>query len=339
MKKFITALILLLGSPFCLAENNSDENNNSDLTCEGRWINPISDVCWQCLFPLSIGSTKVSSSSLPDTRNPSNTIQTCTMPPPIFKRVGVAVGYWEPAAVTDVTRSPMCLVNLGGLKIGGTKKSLIGSSTSTASKARNGSFYHVHWYQYPLISWLKIMSSDMCMHSGEFDIGYMSELDPAWNDDTLSLYLNPEAMLFGNPIAQLACVADAIAAEVYLPLDILFWCAGGHGSVYPFTGSVNRENSGLNSGVLLSERMNFKLHRQGIVLDSVPDDYAVCYNYPAPIIPKERYRYQLVNPTADANNCHPYGRSVMRWQVGKETPMSSKNYGYLIWKKRNCVMF
>lgn len=335
MRKVMAILSLLL-SVNAFADNNSQ--GNTDITCDGRWVNPITDVCWNCLFPMSIGSTKVSSSSLPDTRNPSNPIQVCTMPPPIFKRVGVAVGFWEPFATTDVTRSPMCMVNMGGLKIGGLKKRGTGRATKSAI-ANTGTFYHTHWYKYPLISWLGIITDDMCMQGGQYDIGYLSELDPMWNDDTLSLFVNPEAMLFGNPIAQLACIADAAAAEAYMSLDALFWCAGAHGSVYPFTGTVKSESSGLNSSVLLTERMNFKLHRQGIILDSVPDNYAVCYQYPAPIIPKERYRYQLINPVPDANRCHPYGRSVMRWQLGKEMPTTSKNYGYLVWKKRNCVMY
>lgn len=308
--------------------------------CDGNWINPITDVCWECIFPMSIGNTKVSSGSLPDTTNPS-AIQTCPFPPPIFKRVGVAIGYWEPSAVTDVTRSPMCMVNLGGMQIGGFKKALIGSASKAGGRedGRTGTFYHTHWYQYPLISWLKIFSEDMCMQGGEFDIGYMSELDPMWNDDLLSVFVNPEAVLFGNPIAQFACVADAIAADTNLPLDALFWCAGSHGSIYPFTGTTSTENSPLNQAVLMSERMNFKLHRQGVVQDTFPYDTAVCFSGSVPIVPKERYRYQLVNPIPNANACHPYGRNVMRWQVGHDTPTTSKNYGYLIWRKRNCVVF
>ena len=108
--------------------------------------------------------------------------------------------------------------------------------------------------------------------------------------------------------------------------------------MYPFTGNLVNESSGLNSAALLSERMNFKLHRQGMIFDSVGEDRAVCYEYPSAIIPKSRYRYQMVNTIPDANQCHPLGRSVMRWQTGKEMPNSKKNYGYLIWKKRNCVV-
>ncbi|WP_303048944.1 TraU family protein, partial [Salmonella enterica] len=86
---------------------------SADSSCESRFVNPITDICWSCLFPLSLGSTKVSQGKLPDTANPSMPLQFCPAPPPIFKRPGLAIGYWEPMALTDVTRSPGCMVNLG----------------------------------------------------------------------------------------------------------------------------------------------------------------------------------------------------------------------------------
>jgi hypothetical protein len=45
------------------------------------------------------------------------------------------------------------------------------------------------------------------------DIAYLSEVDPLWNDSTLSMLINPEAALFGNLIAQGACAADAAAHQ------------------------------------------------------------------------------------------------------------------------------
>ena len=312
------------------------DNGNTSLTCEGRWVNPITDVCWECLFPMSIGSVQVSAGSLPDTENPSSPIQFCPAPPPIFERPGIAIGFWEPFAMTDVTRSPGCMVNMGGFNI-----NIPNTGTGTGTKTANehpGTFYHVHWYKYPLISWLNIITSEMCMQGGEYDIGYLSELDPTWQNDNLALFLNPEVMLFANPVAQMACAADAVAAGVSKPIDALFWCAGSHGSMYPFTGNIVNESSGLNSGALLSERMDFKLHREGLILDTVPQNTAVCYEYPSAIMPKSRYRYQMVNTIPDVASCHPFGRNVMLWQTGKEMPTTRKNYGYLIWKKRNCVV-
>ncbi|MGS0238173.1 conjugal transfer pilus assembly protein TraH [Escherichia coli] len=78
---------------------------SADSACEGRFVNPITDICWSCIFPLSLGSIKVSQGKVPDTANPSMPIQICPAPPPLFRRIGLAIGYWEPMALTDVTRS------------------------------------------------------------------------------------------------------------------------------------------------------------------------------------------------------------------------------------------
>ncbi len=307
----------------------------ADAACEGRFVNPITDICWRCMFPLSLGSTKVTGGDLPDTSNPGSPIQFCPMPPPVFQRVGLAIGYWEPMAMTDVARSPGCMVNLGGFTVNLGKMGM--GTAKKDDKQVNGAFYHVHWYKYPLTYWLNIITSLGCLQGGDLDIGYLSEIDPTWGDSALTSTLNPEAVIFANPIAQGACAADAIASAVNKPLDPLFWCAGSQGSMYPFNGWVSNESSPLQSSVLVSERMAFKLHRQGQILESVGADRAVCFEYPSPIIPKERWRYQMVNMFPDAAQCHPFGRTVMRWETGRNPPNTKKNYGYLLWRKRNCV--
>ena len=305
----------------------------ADALCEGNFVNPITDICWDCLFPMTIGNVPVFPGVVPDTENPSMPIQICPMG--ILYRIGLAIGYWEPFALTDVTRSPYCMVNLGGFNINVGK---MGAGKGTQNDpATQGSFYHVHWYKYPLTYWLNILTSAGCLERGDMDIAYLSELDPLWNDSSLSSIIAPEAFVFANPIAQGACAADAIASVGRKPLNALFWCAGSQGSMYPFTGYTSNEFSPQASSVLLSERMAFKLHRQGLVMNSVGKNQEVCYTYPSPIIPKDRYRYQMVNMYPDTGQCHPFGRSVMRWQTGHASPNSRKNFGYLIWRKRNCV--
>lgn len=37
---------------------------SADSACEGRFVNPITDICWSCIFPLSLGSIKVSQGNL-----------------------------------------------------------------------------------------------------------------------------------------------------------------------------------------------------------------------------------------------------------------------------------
>lgn len=326
---------MLTVSLFCLLLWSNSHMAVADAACEGRFVNPITDICWRCMFPLSLGSTKVTGGDLPDTSNPGSPVQFCPMPPPVFQRVGLAIGYWEPMAMTDVARSPGCMVNLGGFTVNLGKMGM--GTAKKDDKQVNGAFYHVHWYKYPLTYWLNIITSLGCLQGGDLDIGYLSEIDPTWEDSALTSILNPEAVIFANPIAQGACAADAIASAVNKPLDPLFWCAGSQGSMYPFNGWVSNESSPLQSSVLVSERMAFKLHRQGQILESVGADRAVCFEYPSPIIPKERWRYQMVNMYPDVAQCHPFGRTVMRWETGRNPPNTKKNYGYLLWRKRNCV--
>ncbi len=73
------------------------------------------------------------------------------------------------------------------------------------------------------------------------------KIDPTWTDSSLTTILNPEAVIFANPIAQEPAQQDAIASAFNMPLDVLFWCAGSQGSMYPFNGWVSNESSPLQS--------------------------------------------------------------------------------------------
>lgn len=306
-------------------------------SCQGRFVDPITDVCWSCLFPISIGSVDVVNGDVSDTSNPSLPVCMCEFP---IVHVGLTVGFWEPFAMTDVTRTPFCMVTLGGVQLSG---DLFGMGESEVSNTdANNSFYYVHWYKYPLLYWLNIITDWMCLETGDLDIAYLTELDPSWNDDEWTFLLNPEAILFGNIISQSACSADAMAASVSLPLDSLFWCAGAQGSMYPMNGHVQEHIGGVQASTLLTERMAYKLHRELLIVDSVPENSpAICEEYHETIMPKSRYRYQMVSPvpTTGGGGCHPFGATTSIWGSGHEYPFQGEDFGYLVWRKRNCCSF
>ena len=319
--RFSCVLILCLLSPISVAKS-----------CQGKFVNPL-NLCWKCLFPLSIGKTPVvKSGSLPDTDNPTSPIGVC--PSSLGLRVGLNMGFWEPFALVDVTDTPYCLVNLGGHKL------QIGKRRGQGGKGSldNTAFYHVHWYKYPLIAWLNILTSVGCFQGGDFDVAYMTELDPSWRDSEMSFVLNPEAALFSNPIAQAACAADALSSGVRnKPMDSLFWCAGAHGGMYPLNGHISADYSPVQSASLLTERMNFKLHRELLIEDSIPIKGKVCRAHIVPVLPKSRYRYEMVNQVMDGKHCYPSGYSTLRWEMGKIKPHKQSQYGFLVWRKRNCT--
>jgi conjugal transfer pilus assembly protein TraU len=301
--------------------------------CTGHFVNPITDVCWSCLFPLSIGNTGVVSSGLPDTENAKSPIGVC--PATVGQRVGLNIGFWEPVSLVDVTDSPYCLVNLGGIQLPLGQKSRRGGK-QLVGHGQTSAFYHVHWYKYPLLAWLNIITSAGCQQGGDFDIAYLTELDPTWADSQMNFVMHPEAVLFGNSLAASACAADSISSNLTKkPLDKLFWCAGSQGSHYPLTGHINAPISPLQSSLLLAERMNFKMHREMMTTDSDPN--TPCFERHYPVLPKSRYRYELVNQVADGKHCWPSGHSTLEWESFKIKPHTYSQYGYLVWRKRNCV--
>lgn len=300
--------------------------------CKAHFVNPFTDICWNCLFPITIGQSAVVKSQYPDTKNPES--PACACPMQVLGRLGITVGYWEPTALVDVTRKPYCMVNLGlSLNI---KNQGLGGSQMPDTDGR-GAFYYVHWYKYPVIYWLQLITSLGCLEREDFDVLYLSELDATWNDSEFSFVTNPEATLFTSPPVREACAADATASLTGTAIDKLFWCQGAQGSTYPLTGFVANQASPLSAATLLVERTDFKLHRLSAIRDSVgKDSPALCQTYASAIMPKSRYRYQLVNTLPDAAHCHPFGQSVVTWEAGHTYPSDGDNFGFLVWKKRNC---
>ena len=191
MSRLLFALMLFVALPAGTAEAQS---------CTGRFVNPIADVCWECLFPISIGPIRMGSAAgAPDTPNPSSPICFCGSPIP---RIGLSLGVWEPARLMDVTRTPWCFPNLGGLTIDPGLPAARGRTGSSGGDGAAGSVWHAHYYVYPLLSWIGALIDLGCLEGGSLDIAWTSELDPAWLDDELSFLLNPEAALFANLPAQ-----------------------------------------------------------------------------------------------------------------------------------------
>lgn len=334
MKKRIQIFLFHLFLAMYLFTNGSYASG----TCQGSFVNPITDVCWSCLFPITIGSMTAVSGNLKDTPNPSSPLCACGSP---IIRPGISVGFWEPVALTDVTRTPFCMVNLGGLQLPMGSTHAKGTAES-ANSDHNHSFYYVHWYKYPLLFWINVLTDEVCLETGDLDIAYLTELDPTWNDDEWSFLQSPESFLFGNIIAQAACAADSLAASASLPIDSLFWCAGAQGGMYPLNGHVQEHVGGVQASTLLTERMAYKMHRDLLITDSVGENSpALCINPRLPILLKSRYRYQMTNPvpTTGSNGCRPFGATTTVWEAGHEVPFKGEDFGYLVFRKRNCCMF
>lgn len=316
--------------------------------CAGRFVNPVSDIWWSCLLPISIGGLSIGKGQAPskrDTKNPSSPICACIkkgLPMP-----GISLGFWEPVRMVDVTRTPYCMVGLGGLCLSKTDLTRNGAYNKSYSKKRTStsSFYHLHYYIYPIVYWLELLTDLVCLEKSSFDVAYLSELDPTWNDDKLQTLLNPEVFLFANPPAQAACALDCIAATVDMPRDELFWCSGCWGSVYPFSGHNADHVGGVQNSSLLAARILAKMHRVGLAKSTSTDDATIngklCKKQTALKIKKSQYKLQMAYPkkTEGAVGCFGIGLSDSIYSAFKEYPMDGSDWSYVIWRKVNCCAF
>ena len=298
--------------------------------CVGRFVNPVTDICWKCVFPLTIMGVDVArgNPSPPVSRKP---ICICKLVP------GIPVRFWEPVRMVDVTRTPYCLVNMGGMQVASSGISYRGDVEENPDDGTHHSFYQVHWYIYPIMYWLEVLMDFICLESASIDLAYLTELDPLWNDDEKSFILNPEAVLFGNVLAQTACAADCVASSTNLPLDSLFWCSGCQGGLYPFTGTLSDHAGGVQASLLIAGRFMAKLHREGLLWGTYGKQ-GLCSKYPMPIIKKSQYRLQMTYPIPTTSNCYPLGHTEVLWQGGKEFPYKGSDFGYLVWRKRDCCL-
>ncbi|WP_045799725.1 conjugal transfer pilus assembly protein TraU [Rickettsia bellii] len=322
MKLIMFIIIILLGN-----------YSYASIGCVGRFVNPITDICWKCLFPITIGGVKVVPSPMADTNNPRQIICFCPkagIPMPI---PGIPIGFWEPVRLVDVTKSPMCMVSLGGINLGtsmqkGVKDDIEGSS-----------FYHVHWYIYPVIYWLEILLDFACLEMSQVDVAYLTEFDLLWGDDAKSAILNPESLLFGNIAAQSACIADCMSSSSgSLSNDGMFWCSGCQGSLYPFTGTTSSYNGGVGTSALIVAKFMAKLHRE-LLLWGYMGREGLCGKYPMPIIKKCQYRLQMTYPITEIHSCKKIGETETTWQGARKFPVKGEDFGYLIWRKRSCCLF
>jgi conjugal transfer pilus assembly protein TraU len=311
--------------------------------CNGKWLNPISDICWECLLPISIGPTPLATDpNYTDTANPAPLICMCPIPLPPFVRLGVSISFWQPSYLAEVTRSPYCMMNLGGTQLpevlevpGGTHAAPDGTTKDETS------FYQVHWMPNFWVEWLV----------GEIDTGcyeksmlgtFFTELDPTWDDDELAFLLAPESILFANVIAQAACGADCLAATAGLPITSLFWCMGCQGGTYPLTGHVNAHEGGIQAATRLVERLGFKMSRLGSLPAAhahSPIDY--CFQHFDPIMDRTQYRTQLTYPIPETSNaaggcCQSFGHSSFIWGSGKEYPYKGEDFAFIVTEKRSC---
>lgn len=334
MRKIAISVLAISSLSLILAFNVSAQ------ICQGKFPNLITDICWDCIFPLRLGG------GLIDMGVAGEDYDTGASKSPICLCVnnltaGTPVSMWEPRYMLDVTNVPGCMPLLGGVDIDPPyNANEYGGEYATNKQVKGNSraaFMHANLYINPVMTALGILRNDPCLDDRSFDTPYISWADPTWNDDELSMILTPYAYPFASVFEVASEMPDAIAATVGFPLESLFWVAGSWGPIYPLVGEVAVSKSPEQVAHLLLTRVFAKLHAAGTQASTAGDDALKscgAMGVPQLIMDKRQYKTNRVFPFPD-NLCTPIGRPLQFQEIGAARPQD-KDYGYFVFQRKDC---
>jgi conjugal transfer pilus assembly protein TraU len=301
--------------------------------CESSFVNPL-HISWPCMFPIRAAGIRIS----PDGPEPDSHLSTplCSCQDGAFQRVGLVLEFSEPALMVDVVKDAWCFAGFG-VDMG--SSSVWGNGSSVKDEYRSEFSGHSHSYFYNPLMLMEILLDAKCLDKMTTGISDLSEVRPEHFDVTLNLMLYPQTLLFANPVATMACSADAVSASAGYPLDALFWCSGEWGPIYPLTGTSSAKgDSNVRAAANVAAKSIARSH-QNLLLWGTKGAAALCGQYPQPVWMKTQYKLQPVRPVRSAL-CPTVGRTELLWGAGMNPPNGKgDNFSYILWRKRTCCSF
>lgn len=289
------------------------------------------------MLPIRIAGVPIGvSTDSEDYSESSSPLCVCKDP---FPRIGITLSFWEPFSTIDVSGIANCAPSLGlALPLPGLGNNFQAGTTSAIGGA-NTQTYQATYIKYPLLKFAQILQDVVCLSpDSSVDYVYPTSIDPLWNSDMWGIIATPDALLFANPIAQMACIADSVAANAGFSLDPLYWCAGSWGSMFPL-GASNSGVDGAGNAMATSAKMIFKMHRQ-LMLWGALGSQGLCGKYPMPIMRKSAYAMYPIYPLMLWPFRTPIGRSGMIWAHGQNIPgVNNHVWSIMVYRKRDCCVF
>jgi conjugal transfer pilus assembly protein TraU len=340
----------------------------------------FTNVCWSCLFPIRLaGLTLFGGDRGPPPDANGRPLCVCggDLSQGRLPTVGFSLGFWQPTRILEVVRRPYCFPALKGTVLSGSFSTAGGARTvggnigpTGDSSAEEQGFYNFHYYSFPLLALLQLLNAPSCNVGGfdDLDVMFMGEAFPNWYNDELSLLVQPEAVLFANPVALAAMPIDCAAASAGRPMDSAFWVAGCWGSLYPSSGNLVPGNDPVSGSSLVASRAMALMSRLGLVERTVGPD-AACGARKMPILKKSQYRLQMMFPVPETKGgpslssaspvdttaggtqvaavdpsglmqgcCHPIGKADLLWGAWRTRPASGEDFVYLVWQWTDCCL-
>jgi conjugal transfer pilus assembly protein TraU len=259
-----------------------------------------------------------------------------------YTRQGTLVTLWEPVRIIETVKDPHCMITNGennSLSFSGPQGEgqgvdlNSGTHSDTGSQEDHSVFQQVHIILPDYIMQSIMQVDNRCYHSSVGNpMDYISEDDPAWNDDTIAAATYPETAMFADFGMQELCKIDSVSSQVGFPNSILFWCMGSWGSTFPMSGHVNNDEY-VTGNIAAAARAIYVGGRTGRINDAAS---YYCYSGPMPLWIKHYFKFQPIRPTP-REFLIPIGLSPMLWSEGFNDDMAcGDNFAWVLWRKRWC---
>ncbi len=359
MKKYLLSILFGLFCSSAIAVTNPTEAGSKDCENSHALENIMTTVCWSCVTPMRIMGV---GGNPPKGAAPNKLICACTDQNGV-PAIGWQLGFFQPARVEEVVRVPYCSPFLGGIKLQDSTFDMGTEQVIPDQGSAKKAFMDSHFFAYPLFQILNFMLIPECAGDAYMDLDLLTitEIDPMWSNDLLAFILNPEAVVFANPLTLAWCAADCVTTTAGVASESNYFCAGCDGMLYPFTGNVPDASDPVRASSLILQRQLASLHRKGLALKTMGEEQ-MCGATFSWFIPKSQYKVSMLYPVPEANNtlkavtgidsksptsynpsencCHALGESVHTWSTlkGGRTRPGKENYVYMIWRYVDCCV-
>jgi len=324
---------------------------DANANCSGRFINPVTDPCWRCTFPLRIGATKIWGLDQADNDSSLQNSMACSCADGAY---GLNIGLWEPAHVMDVSTSAFCTPSLGGEIIPGLD-SLPGASDGGVAMrpgepGQSNALFHFFAYRNPILVAMNFMSDNPCLEHKPFDLLDMSAANPTWADEALGAILQPDSFLFGTLAAVLVGIPHGVCSTLQSEDPVCmtlrrwaYWSNGFNSQTFPLSGFRSDHYSYTGSAQTIMKRGLTVQHRT-LRVWGTSGKLGMCSQFPQLMMDDTDYKVSMLYPMAqstpgvDGRCCQPMGASDMVWGAGRTWPVTGEDQSYLVFKKRDCCL-
>ena len=331
---------------------------NAYAVCEGKMVNPITDVNWNYMIPVTVAGVKAG-----DGKNVLLHREPASLKCPHQAFPGVGMTFFSPDLLIEVVSEPMCSVSLPKAKFskmfdqnrGDNEQDSGDGGAGDGGDGGDQAYKHVHSFNFAILSSLELFSTlagcldataavgDVTngMAGGLFGVKYLSEFDPTHANPLWSVVFAPETIIFAIPPVQLTCIPDTISASFGgQPLTPLFWCQGQRGVVYPFGGWASSGAGVTMDNIDVAEKELARGSRT-LIYPSTIGPWAQCMTIPLGIITKSQYSFDPTFPVKRTSGKKiMYGELVENWSLGRPAntpdPRNGSDSAYVVWRARQC---